>query len=95
MNTQKSETFLKAKELVEAISDIDAILGDYNYGVKVPSEKNDKKYNIFTRLYRRIHGIRRDYNVYRSQFSSHFVVRLVEFLADLRAKYEEDLRHLS
>lgn len=95
MNNQKSETFLKAKELVEAISDIDAILGDYNYGTKVPSEKNDKKYDIFTRLYRRIHGCRCDYNVYRSQFSSDFVIRLMEFLTDLKAKYEEDLRHLS
>ena len=95
MNTQKSETFLKAKELVDAIQDIDLILEEYKAGMNNEDDKNRRRDRIIDRLRYIMSCKCPDFEDYNSQFSSDFVVRLVEFLTDLKAKYEEELRHLS
>lgn len=95
MNNQKSETFLKAKELVDAIQDIDLILEEYKAGMNNEDDKNRRRDRIIDILRYIMSGKCPDFEDYNSQFSSDFVVRLVEFLTDLKAKYEEDLRHLS
>lgn len=95
MNTQKSETFLKAKELVDAIEDIDYLLGQYKNGMDNGSDKNCCLQRFFDKVYHIIHKkhpehikdeIHYCYSVPNSSMSSDFMVSLIAHLIRLKAK---------
>lgn len=96
---EHSEGFFKAKEMVDAIRDIDYLLENYDYGIRVV-DSGDKKCSLKT-IFKHIRyifdGKKEEYVEFvevKSQFSSEFMVDLHDFLVQEREKFEKKLKIL-
>ena len=94
-----TEGYLKAKELVEAINDIDYLLENYDYGIRVV-DSGDKRCSL-KMIYDHIRyifcGKKEKYINFveaNSSISSEFMVDLHDFLIQERVKFEKKLRIL-
>ena len=96
---EHSEGFFKAKEMVDAIRDIDYLLESYDYGIRVVKSV-EKNYSVRTmfRHIRHIFGkkgdVPVDYIESNSMISSEFMVDLHDFLVQEREKFEKKLKIL-
>ena len=91
---EHSEGFFKAKEMVDAIQDIDYLLENYNYGI---GDKNDSLKKIFNHIRYIFSGKKEkclDFVEVKSQFSSEFMIDLHDFLVQERVKFEKKLKFL-
>lgn len=96
---EHSEGFFKAKEMVDAIRDIDYLLENYDYGIRVAkhTEKNYALKTIFNHIRYIFGGKEEEYVNFveaKSQFSSEFMVDLHDFLVQEREKFEKKLKIL-
>ena len=94
----KSEGYLKAKDCVDAIDDINFMLHEYeNAGVGCIFDKDLAVLSIFYKIRRLFTGKNGDeltefYG--KSSFSSEFMVDLHDFLVEEREKFNKKLRIL-
>ena len=96
---EHSEGFFKAKEMVDAIRDIDYLLENYEYGIRVEkyTEKNCALKTIFNHIRYIFGGKKEEYIKFveaKSQLSSEFMVDLHDFLVQEREKFEKKLKIL-
>jgi len=97
---EHSEGFFKAKEMVDAIRDIDYLLEQYDDGIQVLSSECDKNRflkTIFNHIRYIFSGKKEkclDFVEVESQFSSEFMVDLHDFLVEERSKFEKKLKIL-
>ena len=96
---EHSEGFFKAKEMVDAIRDIDYLLESYDYGIRVVDSGVKKGYlkTMFSHIRYIFSGKKEEYSIFveaKSQFSSEFMVDLHDFLVQEREKFEKKLKIL-
>lgn len=96
---EHSEGFFKAKEMVDAIRDIDYLLENYDYGIRVVDSGIKRGYlkTIFNYIRYIFGGKKEKYANFveaKSQLSSEFMVDLHDFLVQEREKFEKKLKIL-